>query len=318
MIKIGVQKRENLSGGPANFFQRLIDEINENKYAKIVGTKNLLQDISLYSSVANRINFKQHVVRIDGIYFDKKEHSGNNETLNKRIFKTIETAKGVIFQSNFSKNLVEAHYGDINIPKVTILNGAPLRVIKSKKNKKKIIVCSANWRAHKRLGEIISVVRGLRSELDCELIVLGDVGSFHKCAHDFVTFIGEVDNALVFKYLERADLFLHLAWLDPCPNSVIEAISCGVPVVRSNQGGTPEIVNQTGCGRVAMCDDKIDYGNLVDLYNPPSPDIDEIIRVSIYVLNNSNLILSKMDRSPIDIKLVAKRYVEFLEEMVFN
>ena len=89
MIKIGVQKRENLSGGPANFFQRLIDEINENKYAKIVGTKNLLQDISLYSSVANRINFKQHVVRIDGIYFDKKEHSGNNETLNKRIFKTI-------------------------------------------------------------------------------------------------------------------------------------------------------------------------------------------------------------------------------------
>ncbi|MDA9230046.1 glycosyltransferase family 4 protein, partial [Amylibacter sp.] len=299
MIKIGVQKRKNLSRGPANFFQRLIDAINENEYAKIVGTKNVLQDILLVNSVANRINFKQHVVRIDGIYFDKNEQSGKNETLNKRIFKTIETAKGVIFQSNFSKNLVEAHYGDINIPKVTIINGAPLRVVKPRKNKKKIIVCSANWRAHKRLSSIISVVRGLRSELDCELLVLGDVGSFNKVTHDFVTFIGKVDKASVFQYLERADLFLHLAWLDPCPNSVVEAISCGVPVVCSNQGGTPEIVNKTGCGRVAMCDVKVDYGNLVDLYNPPLPDIDEIIRESIYVLNNFELILSKMDRSTI-------------------
>ena len=118
MIKIGVHKKERLSGGPANFFQRLIDAINENEYAKIVGTGNLLKDISLYSSVANRINFGQYVVRIDGIYFDKNQTYGNNDALNKQIFKTIGSAKGVIFQTNFSKDLVEAHFGRIDIPKV--------------------------------------------------------------------------------------------------------------------------------------------------------------------------------------------------------
>lgn len=318
MIKIGVQKKGKLSGGPANFFQRLIDAINENEYAKIVGTGNLLKDISLYSSVANRINFGQYVVRIDGIYFDRNQTYGNNDALNKGIFKTIGSAKGVIFQSNFSKNLVEAHFGRINIPKVIIINGAPLRKVKPKKNKKKIIVCSANWRAHKRLSSIINVVSSLKDKLDCELLVLGNVGSFVKPTHDFVTFIGNIDKKSVFQYLERADLFLHLAWLDPCPNSVVEAISCGVPVVCSNEGGTPEIVNRTGCGRVATCDIKVDYGSLVDLYNPPAPEIDEIIRESIYVLDNSELILSKMDRSSIDIKRVAKRYVKFLEEMVLN
>jgi glycosyltransferase involved in cell wall biosynthesis len=316
MIKIGVHKKTKLSGGPANFFNRLIDSVVENQYAKVVGTRNILQDVGLYSSVVDRFNLNPYVIRIDGIYFDKEQTSGSNVTLNKRIFKSIDRAQGVVFQSNFSKNLVEAHYGKIKSPYVIILNGAPLRDVKRKNNHKKIIICSANWRAHKRLNSIISVVGKLKEKVDCELLVLGDTESVEKSSHEFVKYIGKVDKNIVLKYLERADLFIHLAWLDPCPNSVIEAISCGVPVVCSNEGGTPEIVRKTGCGRIANCDIKVDYSDLVDLYNPPIPDIDEIVKEAEYVLENSEFILSNMDRTTVDIKHVSKKYVNFLDRVI--
>ena len=316
MIKIGVHDRGKISGGPANFFNRLIESIEKNNYAKVVGVKNILQDIGLYSSVANRINFKPYVVRIDGIYFDKKNTCGNNAILNKRIFKTINKAQGVIFQSNFSKSLVEAHYGKIKVPNEVIINGAPSRHIVDKRNQKKVIVCSANWRNHKRLSSIISVVYLLKKKIDCELLVIGDTKLVEAPVYNFVKYVGKVDEKTVFDYLDSADLFIHLAWLDPCPNSVIEAISCGVPVVCSNEGGTPEIVSKTRCGRVANCDIKVNYSELVDLYNPPTPNIDEIAKEAEYVLNNSESILSSCDRCIVDIANVSKRYVNFLERVM--
>ena len=38
-----------------------------------------------------------------------------------------------------------------------------------------------------------------------------------------------------------------LKYKDPCPNTVIEALSCGLPILYSASGGVPEIVGN-GCG----------------------------------------------------------------------
>lgn len=42
----------------------------------------------------------------------------------------------------------------------------------------------------------------------------------------------------------KYDVFFHPAENDPCPNSVLEALSCGLPVLYKNSGGTPEIVGE--------------------------------------------------------------------------
>jgi glycosyltransferase involved in cell wall biosynthesis len=41
---------------------------------------------------------------------------------------------------------------------------------------------------------------------------------------------------------QRADILLHTKYNDPCPAVVIEALSCGLPVVYSASGGVPELV----------------------------------------------------------------------------
>jgi len=47
---------------------------------------------------------------------------------------------------------------------------------------------------------------------------------------------------------QAADAFVHAQWNDTCPSVVIEAMACGLPVVYSNSGGTPELVGDAGIG----------------------------------------------------------------------
>lgn len=70
-------------------------------------------------------------------------------------------------------------------------------------------------------------------------------------------------------FYEQADIFIHSSAAEGCPNVVLEAMASGTPVVASNTGGTPEIVNDK-VGRL------FEFGNISDLeaklseliYNP--------------------------------------------------
>ncbi|MDD5449063.1 MAG: glycosyltransferase family 4 protein [Candidatus Omnitrophica bacterium] len=44
----------------------------------------------------------------------------------------------------------------------------------------------------------------------------------------------------------ESHVLLHLKYKDPCPTVVIEAMSCGIPVVGSRSGGVPELLERDG------------------------------------------------------------------------
>ena len=52
-----------------------------------------------------------------------------------------------------------------------------------------------------------------------------------------------------------ADLFVAPTLQDNLPNTILEAISCGVPVVAFNVGGVPEIIRDGVEGRLVPCRD---------------------------------------------------------------
>lgn len=67
---------------------------------------------------------------------------------------------------------------------------------------------------------------------------------------------------------------MHLKVQDPCPRLVVEAMACGVPVVYSATGGTPELVGEeAGRGMIGT----EDYDEL----RPPTPEAaaEAILRV---------------------------------------
>jgi glycosyltransferase involved in cell wall biosynthesis len=64
---------------------------------------------------------------------------------------------------------------------------------------------------------------------------------------DHVTFTGPVDAHRIARWLAASDVFCLPSHSEGCPNVVIEALSCGRPVVASNVGGIPELMDPR-CG----------------------------------------------------------------------
>jgi glycosyltransferase involved in cell wall biosynthesis len=61
------------------------------------------------------------------------------------------------------------------------------------------------------------------------------VGEIRVC---FVPY--QSDPQIVARYYQAADLYLHAAKADTFPNTVLEALGCGTPVVATSVGGIPE------------------------------------------------------------------------------
>ena len=55
---------------------------------------------------------------------------------------------------------------------------------------------------------------------------------------------GAMDHAQLAAAMRSSDVFLNLSENDPCPNIVIEAQACGLPVIYVPSGGTPELVSE--------------------------------------------------------------------------
>jgi len=65
---------------------------------------------------------------------------------------------------------------------------------------------------------------------------------------DRVLFTGRYAQRDAPSVYRRAHVLLHPKVNDPCPNVVLEALACGLPVVHSESGGTPELVGEAGMG----------------------------------------------------------------------
>jgi glycosyltransferase involved in cell wall biosynthesis len=76
---------------------------------------------------------------------------------------------------------------------------------------------------------------------DVSLIVVGTDGSEVGRARAWVRFVPpQEDPAVLARYYQASDVYLHAARADTFPLSVLEALACGTPAVASAVGGVPE------------------------------------------------------------------------------
>jgi len=109
---------------------------------------------------------------------------------------------------------------------------------------------------------IESTLEGLagarKAGLDCELEVAGPVSpeaitqakALAERLHilDHVYFTGPYTQGHAPEIYGRAHAYVMMKHNDPCPNTVIEALACGLPVVYSDTGGVGELVGSCGVG----------------------------------------------------------------------
>lgn len=109
---------------------------------------------------------------------------------------------------------------------------------------KKILLFVANSITNKRKG-LIHLIDAL-AKINEEAIVVA-VGASNNDFYEYnnVTTIGEIkDERLMSVAYSMADLFVLPSVEDNLPNTVIESLMCGTPVVAFNIGGMPDMVKE--------------------------------------------------------------------------
>ena len=118
--------------------------------------------------------------------------------------------------------------------------------------------------------------------------------------------------------MKSCDYQLHLAFIDICPNSVLEGMACGLNVLCSNLGGTPEIVGDNG---IILTLDKLWKSRYLryteDMKHTKRKHFDEantsVIADGIHRLLK---IKSKPNVSGFDINDVARDYVQIMRGII--
>ncbi len=92
-------------------------------------------------------------------------------------------------------------------------------------------------RIHRALPQARLTVAGSGPELDALRRLAAQLG-----LADAVRFSGRIDNAQIAALYDSADLMLNPSAADNMPISILEALASGVPVVSTDAGGIPDLV----------------------------------------------------------------------------
>jgi glycosyltransferase involved in cell wall biosynthesis len=292
------------NSGPNSFGFRLAEELTKMGHEIVDYTKPYDIFLCFIEQTKEAYPIARKVLRLDGIWFKPEDF----EERNIRIKQAYFSFGHVIFQSEFDKQMVQAHFGERSDCSV-IHNGIRQERVKpwARENINKLCVSSANWHRQKRLKENILLFREIQKEHpDSVLVILGggDIRDVEHMFGDGVIYAGQRSHADCLSIYSAADFFIHLAWLDHCPNVVVEALSQGCPVICSDSGGTKEIVQNNGI----IVPEKTKYNyELLDYDSPYELDV-----------SGFKLPEEKIEAHPeyLDIRSVAERYVEIFEKNV--
>jgi len=121
----------------------------------------------------------------------------------------------------------------------------------------RVLVHVSNFRPVKRIGDVVKIFAAVRKQFPATLVLVGDGPERDAAEHDVdglglrkdVRFLGKVES--VGDVLRGADLFLLPSATESFGLAALEAMACAVPVVASDAGGIPEVVENGKTGFLA-------------------------------------------------------------------
>jgi N-acetyl-alpha-D-glucosaminyl L-malate synthase BshA len=143
-------------------------------------------------------------------------------------------------------------------------------------NNEKILIHVSNFRAVKRVCDVVKIFAEVLAVEPSKLLMVGDGperNAAEKLAIELgierhVNFLGKQTSLI--ELLSVSDIFLLPSQTESFGLSALEAMSCGVPVIGSNIGGIPEVVEHNESGFVAELGDiKRMAKYIIELFNKP-------------------------------------------------
>ena len=249
----------------------------------------------------------KNILRLDGIWMNSKIDWKNK---NEKIKNHLLECDGVVYQNGFCKEASDRIVCKTPLPHAIIGNGLDPSIFENRivpSYGRPYILALCKWRPHKRLKDIVSgfLKSGLDSDYDLRIVGPPDYVIKHKS----VIYEGSKPNSVVVDMLVSCAFSVHLAFVDWCPNSVIESIMAKKNVLHTDSGGTRLIVRDNG---ICIPETKPWKFDIVKLYNPPPLDMDVLA-----IAYRDMLKLPEVgERHDLNINSIAGEYLKFFREVL--
>ena len=260
----------------------------------LAGTRHL---IPLWKA---RSRGQRIVQRLDGInWVHKKRNTGFKHYLRAEYgnfilsFIRSRIATNIIYQSEFSRKWWEDWYGTTRVPSSVIHNGVDLNTYSSATQDSaptyppyKLLLVEGSLGGGYEMGldNAIRLTKILQAKhkLDMELVVVGKITEEHKKrvalnTNIEINWMGTVPRERIPEIDRSAHLFFSADLNAACPNSVIEALACGLPVVSFDTGALNELV-PGDLGRI------VSYGG--NPWNIDPPDVETLADSTVEILQD--------------------------------
>lgn len=275
-------------GGPGSFQERFEKSLKKkgwnitykNTYHDpsvifiIGGTKDLFWLLSL------KLKGKNIVQRLDGLNWQHKVKwpglkiwlkSELREFLVRFVRRFI--AQTLVYQTNFISNWWNEKYGPTNKNAFIVRNAVDLNEFNYNSNSKNDfeIVCVEGSIRGEPAYYILESIKSWRVN------VYGDadknkINYFKKKGLKNIKFFGSIPRKQIPKVLKRGRIFLNLEIIPPCPNSVIEAMAMGLPIVSFDTGSMRELIGEDAGLLIPY------VSNPWKLENPSTKDLEKTIK----------------------------------------
>ncbi|HLO17858.1 MAG TPA: glycosyltransferase [Anaerolineales bacterium] len=112
------------------------------------------------------------------------------------------------------------------------------------------------WKDYQTLRTAIDLVGKQLEGRETLFIALGEDAPPERIGQAELRLIPyQKDSAMVACYYQAADLYVHAAKADTFPNTILESLACGTPVVATAVGGIPEQIMDALTGRLTPAGD---------------------------------------------------------------
>lgn len=221
----------------------------------------------------------------NGVFY-KGWYAGDWERQNRRMARAYHAADWVFYQSEFCRRAADkflglrAGEGEVLYNAVDTSLFSPVEELPAIQEGPFRFLITGKIGSH-LYYRLESTIAGLRvacdGGLDARLLVAGKVDNEAKSRAaelaknlglaDKVTFSGPYTQEQAPAVYRQAQAYVMTKHNDPCPNTVLEALASGLPVLYSNTGGVPELVG-TEAGIPLACPE--------DWERPQVPDTETI------------------------------------------
>ena len=323
-------------GGPASFQSRLIMELkalgmdvhhnpSDPTCSVILVSGGTRQLVELWKARRRGVRIVQRLAQGNWIHWAQFTGVGHfyRSVRNNLLLAAIRRymTDRIVYQSQFVEQFWKDRFGSVFAGEFVIHNGVDLQKYSpdGPHNRPddhiRILVVEGHFGEGNRpfLENAIRLAQALDKKITkkVELMIVGDVPdslcTFWTQKTDlWITWAGVVDRDQIPEIDRSAHLLFSAELNAGCPNAVVEALACGLPVIGYETGALPELVENVS-GIV------VPYGG--DYWKLESPDISSMVNAAVSVIDNQNqfrLAARARAEAALDVNLMVEKYLNVL------